>query len=168
MDSEDPTAEDVERATNLCVKWLAQRGRSRHELHAALERKGFTEPVCERALARVAELGYLDDTRFARNQAELLLGRGRHGPRAVEERLLAHGLSPEAVSDAVASVSGELGFDPERAARQVLAQRGFAERVLPPKERARAARLLFSRGFSEELIHRLLGDATLEPSGPDD
>ncbi|ATB27411.1 regulatory protein RecX [Melittangium boletus] len=168
MDSEDPTAEDVGRATDACLKLLSVRGRSRHELLLALERKGFSEPVRERALSRVEGFGYLDDARFARDRAEVLLRRGRYGPRAVEERLQAHGLSREAASEAVASASGELGFDAEASARQVLEQRGLLGRVLAPKDRARAGRLLFSRGFSEEVIHRLLGDATLEPSGPDD
>jgi len=168
MDSEDPTAEDVGRATDACLKLLSVRGRSRHELLLALERKGFSEPVRERALSRVEGFGYLDDTRFARDRAEVLLRRGRYGPQAVEERLRAHGLSREAASEAVASASGELGFDAEHAARQVLEQRGLGGRELAPKERARAGRLLSSRGFSEEVIQRLLGDATLEPSGPDD
>ena len=168
MDSEDPRDEDVARATELCLKWLALRARSRHELLAALERKGFAEPVRERALARVEGFGYLDDARFARDRAEALLAKGRQGPRAVEERLAAHGLSPELAREAVDAARDALGFDPEGAARRVLEQRGLAGRELTPKERGRAGRLLFSRGFPEELIQRLLGDATLEPSGPED
>jgi regulatory protein len=168
MDSEDTPDEDVARATEQCLKWLAQRARSRHELLAALERKGYAEPVRERALARVEGFGYLDDARFARDRATALLGKGRQGPRAVEERLAAHGLSPELARAAVDAARDELGFDAETTARRVLEQRGLAGRELSPKERGRAGRLLFSRGFSEELIQRLVGDATLEPSEPED
>lgn len=168
MDSEAPTPEEVRRATDTCLRLLAGRARSRHELLTALERKGFSARVREAALARLEGWGYLDDERFARERAAVLLRRGRYGPQEVQQRLEAHGLSREAASEAVAEVSGALEFDVEAAARQVLERRGLSGRSLGAREHARAGRLLFSRGFSEDVIHRVLGDATLEPSGPDD
>ncbi len=168
MDSEDATPEEVRRATDVCLRLLAMRGRSRHELLTALERKGFSEPVRTAALEKVQGFGYLDDERFARERAAVLLQRGRYGPQAVQQRLRAHGLSREEARAAVASASEAVEFDAEAAARQVLEQRGLAGRKLAPKEHARAGRLLVSRGFSEDVIQRVLGDATLEPSGPDD
>lgn len=168
MDSEDSTPEEVRRATDACLRLLAARARSRHQLLAALERKGFSAPVREAALARLAGWGYLNDARFAREKAEVLLRGGKYGPGAVQQRLEAQGLSPEAASAAVASASGAVDFDAEAAARQVLEKRGLLGRELEPREKARAARLLVSRGFSEDVIQRVLGDSTLEPSGPDD
>ena len=168
MDSEDATPEEVRRATDVCLRLLAMRGRSRHELLTALERKGFSEPVREKALAQVEGWGYLDDERFARERAAVLLQRGKYGPRAVQQRLEAHGLSREAAREAVATASGEVEFDAEAAARQVLERRGLLGRTLEPRETARAGRLLVSRGFSSDVIQRVLGDAALEPSGPED
>lgn len=168
MDSEDDIPEEVRRATDACLRLLAVRARSQHELLTALGRKGFSEPVCERALEKLRGWGYLDDERFAQERAAVLLQRGRYGPRAVQQRLEAHGLSPEAATRAVSSASGAVEFDPEAAARQVLEKRGLSGRKLEPKERARAGRLLVSRGFSEDVIQRVLGDVTLEPSGLDD
>ncbi|WNG49488.1 regulatory protein RecX [Archangium minus] len=168
MDSEDSTPEEVRRATDACLRLLSARARSRHELLTVLERKGFSEPVREKALAQVEGWGYLDDERFARERAAVLLQRGKYGPRAVQQRLEAHGLSREAASEAVATASGEVEFDAEAAARQVLERRGLLGRKLEPKEAARAGRLLFSRGFSSDVIQRVLGDAALEPSGPED
>ncbi|WNG29048.1 regulatory protein RecX [Cystobacter fuscus] len=168
MDSEDATDVEVGRATDACLRLLNARARSRHELLVALERKGYAEAVRERALARVEGWGYLNDERFARDQAERLLGGGRYGPEEVRRRLEAHGVSPEAAGEAVATARGALEFDAERAARQVLEKRGMAGRELDAREKARAGRLLFSRGFSEDIIQRLLGDAMLEPSGSDD
>jgi regulatory protein len=168
MDSEDATPEEVGRATDACLRLLAAHTRSRHELLTALERKGFSEPVCRAALARVEGWGYLDDARFARERAEVLLRGGKYGPQAVQQRLEAHGLSREAASAAVASASGAVEFDAVASARQVLEKRGLLGRELEPREKARAGRLLVSRGFSEDVIQRVLGDSTLEPSGPDD
>ena len=168
MDSEEATPEEVRRATDVCLRLLARRARSRHELLTALERKGFPEPVRQAALGQVEGFGYLDDERFARERAAVLLQRGKYGPEAVQQRLRAHGLSREAATQAVATASGEVEFDPEAAARQVLERRGLLGRKLEPREHARAGRLLFSRGFSPDVIQRVLGDATLEPSGPED
>ena len=86
MDSEDTSAEEVGRATDACLRLLRARARSRHELLTALERKGFSEPVRQAALGKLAGWGYLDDERFAQDRAAALLRRGRYGPQAVRQR----------------------------------------------------------------------------------
>jgi regulatory protein len=53
------------------------------------------------------------------------------------------------------------------AAQALLKKRGWGS-VLSVQERARAARLLSSRGFADELVERLLGDPTLDPPARDD
>lgn len=164
----DAGPEAVQRATDACVKLLAARARSRHELRAALARKGFSEAVCDAALSRVEALGYVDDTRFAQARAASLLSGGKLGPAAVLQRLEAHGLGEGTARQALAQVSGELDYDALATARAVLEKRGLLGRPLEPKARARAARLLASRGFSEDVVHRLLGEAPLDPSGPDE
>ncbi|HZI13625.1 MAG TPA: regulatory protein RecX [Myxococcus sp.] len=167
-DGPDEGPEAVQRATDACVKLLAARARSRHELLAALARKGYSESVAEAALARVAGLGYVDDARFAQERAASLLRTGRVGPDAVLQKLEAHGLGEGLARQALSQASGELDFDALATARAVLEKRGLLGRPLEPKERARAARLLASRGFSEDVIHRLLGEASLDPSGPEE
>jgi regulatory protein len=164
----DTGADAVRRATDACLKLLSMRARSRHELEQALTRKGFAEAVREQALARVQGWGYLDDARFAEARAASLLRKGRLGPRAVLQRLEAHGVGDAVAREAVTRASGEEGFDALAAARAVLEGRGLLGRPLAAKERARAARLLDSRGFSEDVIHRLLGEPSLDPSGPDE
>ncbi|QDE67209.1 regulatory protein RecX [Myxococcus xanthus] len=168
MHPEDEGPDAVRRATDACLKLLSMRGRSRRELEQALARKGFTEAVCEAALARVKDWGYLDDERFARERATLLLGRGRLGPDAVAHRLRAHGLEEGTAQQAISEASDAVSFDALATARAVLEKRGLLGRPLGAKERARAGRLLDSRGFSEDVIYRLLGEASLDPSGPEE
>ncbi len=168
MHPEDEGPDAVRRATDACVKLLSVRARSRSELDAALEKKGFTGKVREEALSRVQGWGYLDDVRFARERAGALLRKGRLGPRAVLQKLEAHGLPEEAARQALAQASDTESFDALAAARAVLEGRGLLGRPLDAKEWARAGRLLDSRGFSEDVIHRLLGEPSLDPSGPDE
>ena len=160
--------ETVRQATDACLKLLAVRSRSRQELERALTRKGYAPPVREAALHQLQGWGYLDDERFARERASGLLRRGRLGPQAVLQRLQAHGLDRDAARSALAEASSEVEFNPEAAARQVLERRRLLGRPLEPRERARAARLLYGRGFSEDVIRRLLGEEMLEPGGRDD
>jgi regulatory protein len=168
MHPEDEGPDAVRRATDALLKLLSVRARSRHELAAALERKGYPEAVREQALARVQGWGYLDDARFAQERAAALLRKGRLGPRAVLQKLEAHGLPEEAARQALTQASDTEAFDALAAARAVLEGRGLLGRRLDAKEWARAGRLLDSRGFSEDVIHRLLGEPSLDPSGPEE
>ena len=141
----------------LALRLLSLRGRSRRELKLALARKGFAEPQQEAVLDRLAELGYVDDVRFARDRASALLRSGRLGPRAVLQRLFAHGLSEEQAKEALSHAEREVGVDPLEAARLLLQRRGLVGQPLEPKQRAKAARLLRARGFADLTVEELLG-----------
>jgi regulatory protein len=168
MVPEEDGPEAVKRATEVCLRLLTQRARSQQELRLALQRKGFSERVSDEVLQKLQGYGYVDDARFAQDRAASLLSRGRLGPRGVLQRLEAHGLDEDAAREALSRASGAVEFDALAAARQVLEKRGLAGRPLTAKERARAGRLLDSRGFSEDVIQRLLGEPSLDPSGGDD
>jgi regulatory protein len=168
MSAEQEGPDAVRRATEACLRLLAVRARSRHELKLAMERKGFSAQVQDEVLEKLKGYGYVDDASFARERAASLLRRGRFGPQAVLQRLKAHGLGGKEAREALTAASDAVEFDALATARQVLERRGLLGRPLEPKERARAGRLLHSRGFSEDIIQRLLGEASLDPSGLDD
>lgn len=158
--SGDPSASEA--AMKVALRLLSLRGRSRHELSLALERRHVSEPVRDEVLGHLSALGYLDDGRFALERARSLLLRGRFGKTAVIERLCAHGLSSAAAAEATEKMSMELGIDPLTEARRLLDRRGLLDRRLTRKESARAARLLEARGFEQEVIHRLIPSVSLE------
>lgn len=150
---------------NAALRLLSLRGRSEHELKLALTRRGIRPEVSEEVLTRLRGFGYLDDAKFAKDRAASLLRGGRLGARAVLQRLRNHGLTDPEAKRALARAEAELGFDPQAAARQVLERRGWYGRELTLKEKSRAWRLLQGRGFSSEVISRLMGGA---PSAPED
>src|SRR6185312_210663 len=88
-------------ALDQALRWLAVRDRTEGELRLKLKRKSYPADQIAAALERLRGLGYLDDARFARGRAEVLLARGRLGPRGVQARLLAAGLSREQIAEAV-------------------------------------------------------------------
>lgn len=159
--SDDGSQKDASaQAMEAALRLLRHRGRSRHELRAALSRKGFHESVQAEVLQRLSELGYLDDAKFARHRAATLLREGKLGSAAVLERLAAHGLDEREAKAALSEAQEELGFDPLVAARALLERRGLWGRPLSDKERARAARMLAQRGFSQGVVEQLLGEST--------
>lgn len=167
--------EALQAALEACLRLLRARARSSQELALALERRGYSALTQGEALERLRGWGYLDDARFARERAASLLGPGRLGPRAVLERLAAHGVDDAAARAAVGAASEAVDFEPLEAARRVLQKRRLLppspeapSAVLTPKEQARAARLLLGRGFSEEVVSALLGQAALDPPDPSD
>ena len=164
MVPEDDGPEAVQRATEACLRLLAVRARSQHELRLALARKGYSERVADAVLEKLRGYGYVDDARFAKDRAASLLGKGRLGPSGVLQRLHAHGLGEDAAREALAEASGVVAFDALAAARESLEKKGLLGRPLSAKERARAGRLLSSRGFAEDVIHQLLGEPSLDPS----
>lgn len=151
-----------------CLKLLSMRGRSRLELERALKKHGVEGGEAQALLERLAKLGYVDDDRFAKDRALFLLGQRRLGPEGVRQRLLALGLVPDLVEKGLRWAEEELGFDVDGVAAGVLAKQGLSGTPLGMRERARAARLLASRGFSEEVVERVVGQPGLDSGAPDD
>ena len=157
----DPKGADA--ALRAALRLLAARARSRQELRIALQRRGFTTSQQNATLARLDNLGYLDDRQFARQRAATLLS-GGFGPRAVVGRLIAQGLSDEEARQGLREGESQIGFDELESARSLLRKRQL-EGAKDRKTLARAVRLLGARGFSEEVIERVTGVLPLDPDG---
>jgi regulatory protein len=126
-------------AMTRALKLLAGREKSRAQLEAALVAKGHTAEEIAGAVKRCQELGYLDDDRAGKDLAAKLLAQGR-SQIDVERRLEAKGFDPAAAN--------ALKPDDRAAAKQLLKDRGLTG--------VKAARLLLSRGFDQELVESLV------------
>jgi regulatory protein len=133
----------VSEATELALRALRQRDRSRHDLDRRLERAGISAVEREQALDRLANAGLLSDARFADARARALVERFA-GDQLIRRDLEQHGIDEEVVS----SVLAELPPEAERA-EQAFARRGGD---------ARALRYLAGKGFSAESLERVNAD----------
>ena len=108
----------------VALRALSAADRSRAELDARLERRGFDDRERQAALDELERLGYLDDERTAETRAGQLAGRG-YGDAYIRADLERRGLPTE---EALALLEPES----ERASRfehrspAWLARRGFA------------------------------------------
>ena len=136
------------------LRLLARRAYTAAEMEAALERAGVSERERAEAVARLRELGYMDDLEVARARARTLLGRGA-APRLAERRLGEQGVAAAQARAAVgeaAQGASEVELL-ERALRKVL--RGRAPGG--DKERRRAFRALVAKGHRPAQVARALG-----------
>lgn len=180
-DAERP-APEPEAVMEIAVRFLGTRPRTRWELERRLRRAGASEDVITLTLDRLAGMGYVDDTAFARWWAEQ---RDRHAPRGrrmVEAELRQHGvprdvlesLRGEQLAEPVIDAEALPASEAERA-RTALA-RHLKGRALPAdiKARQRIGAFLIRRGFDPETVRGALraaadestpGGSTAEPDG---
>lgn len=127
---------------------LAAREKTEAQLRAALARRGYPPAEIDEAVARLLELGFLDDRRAA--EALARAGLSAHQSRAATARKLgALGLADDVATAAVEATARELGQLDEHAARALLARRRLTG--------VKAARFLAGRGFDEALIRAVVG-----------
>ncbi len=106
-------------------------------------------------LDELAALGLLSEERAA--QALVSAQAARSGARKLQQSLRARGVAPEAAAAALAAVAGT---EFERA--QALWQRRYGQVAADATERARQARYLAGRGFSSEVIRRVVRGLDLD------
>jgi regulatory protein len=179
-DAERP-APDPEAAMEIAVRFLGTRPRTRWELERRLRRAAASDDVITATLDRLAAMGYVDDTAFARWWAEQ---RDRHAPRGrrmVEAELRQHGvprdvlesLRGEQLAEPVLDAEALPASEAERA--QVALKRHLKGRIMPAdiKARQRIGAFLVRRGFDPETVRGAIRQAADESTpggstaGPD-
>ena len=131
------------------LRQLARREYTRQELDRLLAPHAESEDEVTQILDDFSQRGWLSETRAAEQIVHAR--RGRYGPARVRRDLEAKGVSAELVSSTIATLKeGEL-----ESARAVW-RRKFREPATNAAERAKQARFLMGRGFSSEVITKLL------------
>jgi regulatory protein len=128
---------------------LARRDYARAELAAKLGPHVAEADDLAGLLDDLQARGYLSDARFAQQLADR--HRGRHGPLTVERELRRRGVPDDVVSTTVTEARATEYDEAQRVLR-----RKFAAAPASRQEWARQGRYLQTRGFSLEVIRRLL------------
>ena len=131
------------------LRMLARRDHSRVEMQRKLAGEDPPE-VVEAVLDRMAELGLQSDTRFAES---FVRGRApRSGRRKLEQELAQRGVARDDIAAALESELGAGEFERARA----LWLRKFGVQPQDAREWAKQARFLAARGFSNDVVRRVL------------
>ena len=135
---------------NRALRMLARREHSRAELAQKLAAHGNTEDI-QAVLDQLEQSGLLSDARFV--EAFVCARASRCGAAKLRHGLRARGVSEELIA---AALEGDRESEGARA-REVW-RRKFGALPQDRSEYARQARFLQGRGFSSEVIRRVLKD----------
>jgi len=128
---------------------LARRDYARAELAGKLQAHAGEGDDLPALLDELQSLGFLSDARFAEQLAHR--HRGRHGPLMVERELRRRGVADDVV-DATLDAARSTEYDE---AQRIL-RRKFAAAPASMQDWAKQGRYLQTRGFSLDVIRRLL------------
>lgn len=133
------------------LRWLSQREHSRHELRTKLLHAAgdSAEPATIEALIdQLVEQGHLNDARFVESRVHAR--HARFGNRRIELELRRHGLSPDE------QLQQQLRTSELARAREVWRKKFDGRRATDAAGRAKQARFLAARGFSAEVVRRIV------------
>lgn len=133
------------------LRLLSGREHSRAELQRKLAPHETGPGELARALDELQAKGFINEQRVV--ESVLHRRAPRLGAARVRQELQAKGLEPQAVADAVASLQ-----DTEEARARDVWRKKFATPPLDAKDRARQIRFLLTRGFSGDVVRRVLRD----------
>jgi regulatory protein len=148
----------VQRASafDCSLRILTLRDHAEAELRRKLERRGYQEEEVEASVARLKELGYLDDLRFARSYAASLLRNGKGYGVRLKMELSRRGVAPAIVNEVLGELA--LEYDEAELLAQVLERRygSFDAKSATDKEKRKVIGYLQRKGFSLSAIFREL------------
>jgi regulatory protein len=153
------------RALDAALHLLAARPRSEAEVRTRLLRRELPHDIVTDTLARLRELGYLNDAEFARFWVESRSGANPRGRYVVGRELRAKGVAQDTADSAMEALTEEESA--ERAARKKLRSlRGLDY----PDFRNRLSGYLIRRGFGYETVRSTVNELWKEMNGqpPDD
>jgi regulatory protein len=135
------------RALELAYRFINQRERSEAEVRRRLERAELGSEEVDAAIAELTELGYLDDTRFARIFTEDKRSLEAWGNDRIARTLGERGIDRDLIAAALSAGQEESEHD---RAVALLDQR-FPAPPADRKERERALGVLLRKGYDSEV-----------------
>ena len=134
------------------LRWLANREHSKQELRTKLLRAAgdlHTAAEIDTLLEHLAAQGHLSNERFV--ESRLHARSARFGNRRIEQELRQHGVTLDALTQA------QLRATEVARAREVWRKK-FGVLAEDAAGRARQARFLAARGFSADVVHKIVSN----------
>ncbi len=152
-----------EKLINASLRFVSFRPRSEKEFRTFLvqklkKSKTYAAPIVERVIARMRQLGYIDDLKFALWWIEQRQSFKPKGKRLVILELGAKGVS-QPVAEAAFSSLNDTFTDPIEAAKDVLMKKLRLWRSLDIQtQKKKSYDFLYRRGYDADTIGRVVDD----------
>jgi len=138
---------DYQQALDIAFRYLGYRARSVFEVQQKLREKGADQELESRVISRLKELNYLDDEQYAKSY---LQERAKLSPRAfwlIKSELKKRGISQDIIEQAFSRI--DIG-------EEQLAQAAYEQKKRIQKDPDKLRRFLASRGFSYDIIKKII------------
>jgi regulatory protein len=142
-------AERLQHALDLAYRFLGHRDRTVAEVRGHLEARAVQPASVDAAVEELAHQGYLDDARYAQRFAEDRRTIDAWGAERIERRLLAVGVAPELIEQALTERDGA----EELEAAVAVLRRRFPRAPADDRGRDRALGVLVRKGYDLELAY---------------
>jgi regulatory protein len=153
---------------DAAARFLETRSRSVAEVRRRLTTAGYRADLVEGAIARLGDLGMLDDEAFARAWVESRDRARPRGERALRDELRLKGIDRAIADTVLLERLGEAGeLAPDRAAAERLIEkhtRSLARIEDPRRRRERAYALLARNGFDPETAREVAARVVEAPT----
>ena len=149
-------ANELTAAYDSALNLLSFRARSARELERRLLQKGVTRERADRVIAKLREMGLVDDADFARQLAVSKMSAGA-SRRRVHQELFKRGVAREVADDAVEHVIEEEGFSDAESIERIARKKWRSLASLDePTRRRRLFAFLARRGFDSDEVSRVV------------
>lgn len=143
---------DYRRAKSRAIWYLDRSAHTEKALYLKLVRAGFSKQVCTKVIARLIEVGLLDDERYAQNYAERLM-ESNVSKREAVQKMLAKGVPYELAK----SVLEETDTDEQQQIKNLI-EKKYRQKLLGENGVQKVYGALVRKGFSYSAVKTALSD----------
>ncbi|WP_042454971.1 recombination regulator RecX [Neobacillus dielmonensis] len=143
--------DDIRKAYNLSIQYLARRMRSEKEVSDYLIKKDVEEPIIKEVLHKLANQKYINDEDFALAFVRTQVNTTDKGPDLIKQELKEKGVAEDLISRALAAYSSELQL--EKAVK--LSQKFFSKSSMESQkiQKQKLEQILLRKGYPFGIIH---------------
>jgi regulatory protein len=152
--------DDIRKAYNLAVNYLAKRMRSEKEIKDYLTQKEVEEPIINEVLYKLASQKYINDEEYAFSFVRTQMNTTDKGPDLITMELKERGITEVLIKQAIAQYSKEEQVEKAIKVSEKLIKKSTkeSERIVKQK----AEQLLLRKGYPFEVIHLALNEADMD------
>ncbi|CAH2715657.1 Regulatory protein RecX [Neobacillus rhizosphaerae] len=152
--------DDIRKAYNLAINYLARRMRSEKEISDYLNQKEVDEPVINEVLHKLTAQRYINDGEYALAYVRTQVNTTDKGPNLIKLELKEKGISEVIRLQALEEFPLELQIEKASKVTEKFFQKGSKESLKIQKQKLE--QLLQRKGFSFEVIHIALNETEVD------
>lgn len=158
--------DDIRKAYNMGINYLAHRMRSEAEVRDYLKKKEISEPVTNEAIRKLYEYNFLNDEEFANSFVRTQLNTTDKGAEVIKLELKEKGISPDLIAKAIEEVSFDDQLEKAIKLSEKYAQKNKKDssRILKQK----IEQMLHRKGYTFDIIRAAMDETEVEKENDDE